>query len=261
MKSTHGFSLMEMIAVMAIIAILAAVLAPNLIDSIDRADVAAERQNLVQLADDLERYISRTGIVPSSNSGVWSAAIASVGKRPSNDVLRNRREHARFVYFDPNFLFASGGFSGYTQSSGLANAPASPRFMIISNIKGDIPAQASDAARFENIWSQNASAAIVESSDIIIERRHLGGHFHRVLLSNADTAQAGYTINGVGPYAVPAASGSTDGFVSAYIIDGSEVAVYAGPYPTGALQTAVLVKGYVGMSYDPVGAGHTWVKQ
>ena len=259
MRSLRGFTLMEMIAVMAIIGILAAVLAPSIVDAIDRADAAAERANAGQLADDLEEYIRRTAIVPGRAAASWGPAIATVSNRPAIDVTANRRGFTRTVYFDPNFLTAAGGFNGYVQTSGLALAPVSPRFMIISNLRGNVGTQANNAATFDAIWNQTSGAAVVESEDIVIERRHVGHLFHPVLLSNSEGLQAGFALNGSGQFAVPAALSGTDGLLSTWVLDGTRLSVFASPYPVGGLGTVVLVNDGLNLRNAANGALFQWV--
>ncbi|MEO0574252.1 MAG: type II secretion system protein [Pseudomonadota bacterium] len=259
-RHDDGFTLMELIAVMAILAILSAVLAPSLIDAVDDAYAAAETDNLAQLADDLERYIRDTGIVPGRAVASWSAAIATTSSRAALAVQQNERGYTRSVYFDPAFVSASGGFDGYTQSSGLTAAPASPRFMVISSLSANVGVQANDTAVFNAIWDRDAGAAIVESDRLKIERRHVGGLFHRVLLINQLTSQVAYALNGSAQLAVPAASTGVDGLLSRYVIDGSELALYSGPYPTGALASAALVNADLSVRYESTGSAFEWVR-
>ncbi|MEM8548494.1 MAG: type II secretion system protein [Pseudomonadota bacterium] len=259
MRSMHGFTLMEMIAVMAIIGILAAVLAPSIVDAIDRADAAAERTNTTQLADDLQEHIRRTATIPGRAATSWGPAIATVSSRPVSDVTANRRGFTRTVYFDPNFLTAAGGFNGYAQTSGLALAPVSPRFMIISNLRGNVATQANNAATFDAIWNQTSGAAVLESEDILIERRHLGFLFHPVLLSNSEGQQVGFALNSSGQFAIPAASSGTDGLLSTWVLDGSQLSVFASPYPVGGLGTVVLVNDGLNIRNAANGAVFQWV--
>lgn len=256
----QGFTLMELIAVMAILAILSAVLAPRLMDAVDDAYAAAEASNLAQLADDLERYIRDTGIVPGRDVASWSAAIASNSSRAESSVQLNERGHTRSVYFDPAFISATGGFNGYTQSSGLTSAPASPRFMVISSLRANVGVLADDTAVFNAIWNRSSGAAIVEGDDVKIERRHLGALFHRVLLTNQMTSQVAYALNGSAQLAIPAAGTGIDGVLSRYVIAGSELALYGGPYPTGSLASAALVQGDISLRYASSGSNFEWVR-
>ncbi|MEO0951304.1 MAG: prepilin-type N-terminal cleavage/methylation domain-containing protein [Pseudomonadota bacterium] len=78
MNRQRGFTLMEMIAVMAILAVLSAIIAPSIVDTVNDAYAKAEDANLEQIADDLERYVRRNGAIPSGNVGDWSNALATL---------------------------------------------------------------------------------------------------------------------------------------------------------------------------------------
>ncbi|MEM7763772.1 MAG: type II secretion system protein [Pseudomonadota bacterium] len=254
-ESDRGFTLLELVGVMAVIAILSAVLAPNLIGVINDAYAAAETENLISLADQLERSVQSTATIPGNSSVSWSAAIAAQSDLPLTDVLQNRRGFNRTVYFDPGFLNGTGGFNGYAQSTGLAAPPVSPRFMIISDLSGNLGTQANDVSRFSAIWNRDPGAAIVESDTVKIERRHLGELFHRVLIINEYSYQTGVSLNGAAQLAIPAAQTGADGLLSMYLIEGTEVALFNGPYPTGGLITARLVDDYVTQRIEDPNAG------
>lgn len=250
---------MEMIAVMAILAILSAVLAPSLIDGIDRAYAAAEQESLEQLAEDLTRYVRTTGRIPDRSAASWSTAIASVSATPTADVLSNRRGHQRFVYLDPAFLSASGSaFNGYTQTTGLTSAPNSPRVMLISNLKGNVPNQPNTAARFNEIWNQVPGASLEESNDLKIVRLNWSGLFHRVLMANGTPVLPGYSLNSQAQSPVAAASGASDGLALRYVIDGTQLQLFAGPYPSGSLNSAQIVTGDTSLRYNAVGTLNIW---
>ncbi len=250
---------MELIAVMAILAVLSAVLAPSLIDGIDEAYSVAERETLEQLGEDLTRYVRTTGRIPDRNAANWSTAIASVSATPVADVLRNRRGNQRFVYFDPNFLTAGGpAFNGYNQTAGLSAPPNSPRIMLISNIKGNVPNQPANAARFNEIWNQVPGAALEESRDLKIVRLNLSGLFHRVWMANGAPSLAAYSLNDSSQAPVAAATAAADGLAARYVIDGSELKLFAAPFPTGGLASAQIVTGDVSLRYAPNGALFSW---
>lgn len=255
----RGFTLMELIAVMAIMAILSAVLAPSLIDAIDDAYAAAETENIATLADDLERHIRITGTLPGRSLAEWSAAIAGTSSTPLADVQRNQRGYTRSVYFDPNFFVSGGSFNGYVQTTGLAAAPFSPRFMLISSLRGNVGVLPNDAVQFDDIWNRASGATLVESDSLKIERRNLRGLFHRLLLANQNPAQVAFSLNGSGQLAVPAATAGGDGLVSRYVLEGSEVAVYGTPFPTGGLLSATLVQGDISLRYADDGGVFEWV--
>ena len=257
MKRQDGFTLMELIAVMAILAVLSAVLAPSIVDTVNDAYAKAEDANLAQIGEDLERYVRRTGRIPSGVLADWTNALATVSSAPTSELATNRRGYQRLLYFDPSFFTVGGGFGGYVQTSGLAAPPASPRVMIISNLRGDVPAQGNNATRFDDVWNQRAGARIVESETVKIHRMNLGGLFREVVLTSDAPTSVGAAFNAAPAVAVPPAAGGTDGVLIRYVIEDTRLALYAGPFPVGALLTVYKVKEDLGIRFDDGGGG--WV--
>ncbi len=258
-RQTTGFTLMELIGVMAIMAILSAALAPSVFDLINDAYADQEIENLETLAANLETYLQQTKTLPSSNRNVWSAALANVSDLPVERVLRNRRGFLRTLYFDPRFLTTGdSNFGGFTQSTGLAIAPPSPRVMLISDLNGNAPQPSMSTAVFDAIWNQDAGATVIESSDLQIVRLNLGDHFHRVTLVNSATSQAGFSLDGGARAAIAANNGATDGIVERYIVVGTRLELYADPFPVGTLATAAQIGGARGYRYATDGLTWSW---
>jgi general secretion pathway protein G len=69
----RGFTLLEMIIVVAIIGILAGIVVPNLIDRPKRAKEAVLRQNLFTLRDVLDQYYGDKGHYPTALEDVVEA--------------------------------------------------------------------------------------------------------------------------------------------------------------------------------------------
>lgn len=261
MRNHHqtGFSLMELIGVMAVLAILSAALAPSVFELINDAYAKQEQENLDSLAADLRRLIETERRIPSSNRANWSGALAAFSDLPASRVLSNERGFQRTLYFDPRFFTTSdSNFNGYTQTGGLSSAPISPRVMLISNLRANAPQPAMNAATFDQIWNQTSGATVVESDDIKITRLNLGDLFHRLTVTNTATAQAGFSIEGGVIQALIAGNGVTDGISTRYLIEGSRVEFYGTPFPSGALNTVVVVNDSVGMRYATDGAAWYW---
>jgi len=62
----RGFTLLELIVVMAIVALLASIAAPRYFDSVDRARDRVLKQNLNVLRDAIDKFHADTGAYPAS---------------------------------------------------------------------------------------------------------------------------------------------------------------------------------------------------
>ena len=247
---------MELIGVMAILAILAAVMAPNFFRAINDAYAAAERENLQQLAEDLEHYVVTNKAIPSQSVSAWSAALSTISNYPEADIQDNQRGYQRAIYFDPRFFTTSDtSFSGYTQSSGVSSGPNSARIMIMSDMTADMPSLSSTTSEFDAIWDQDSGAAVLESNDVKIHRLNINNLFHRVILSNPNTSQTAYALDSGSQNPVPAASGGTDGVADFWVIEGTELRLFAPPYPSGSLSTVSLIDSVFSYSFEDPTAG------
>lgn len=109
MKSTVGFTLIEMIGVLAILTIMAAVLTPNVLHSIERAVVRTEADNLHTLGQEIGYYLrdNSVGATPSwpTSPGYqlgtgWSSQLASYSSLNATDIQINRRGMYRLYVAD-----------------------------------------------------------------------------------------------------------------------------------------------------------------
>ena len=90
MKSHHkskGFTLLEIIVVVAIIAILAAYIAPKIAGRVDDARVSKAKSDIRVLESSLELYKLDNFNYPSTDQG-----LEALVNRPSGDNARNWRE-------------------------------------------------------------------------------------------------------------------------------------------------------------------------
>ena len=62
---SRGFTLVELLVVLAIVAVLLSIAAPRYTGSVDRAKEAVLRENLASLRDALDKHYSDTGHYPS----------------------------------------------------------------------------------------------------------------------------------------------------------------------------------------------------
>ena len=113
----QGFTLIEMIGVLAIISTLAAVLVPNVVKGVDEVVSEAEGRNLTTLASALDSYTTSQKAIP--NAAAWVAALGSVTSMSTTKINLNERSFQRGYYVDPRFFTATAtAFAGYTQTNG-----------------------------------------------------------------------------------------------------------------------------------------------
>ncbi len=250
---------MELIGVMAIIAILASVMAPGLTDAIDKAYGEEEVGSLEVFGSALERHILNTGEIPSMDTSDWAPAIASLTDVPVDKVEFNSRGYKRQLYIDPRFFTASDTkFTGYTQDAGLAGAPNSPRMMLISSLDGNLPKAPKTGASFAAIWDQTDEAGVVAGKKTKIERLNLGSRFHLLVLTNSSDQQGAYALGNGSQNPVPAAVGGVDGTIERYVIESTRLKLHASPFPSGDLETTVLLRNSLSAHYVTDGSRWFW---
>ncbi|MEM7541863.1 MAG: type II secretion system protein [Pseudomonadota bacterium] len=258
-KKAWGFSLIELIGVLAIMAILASAIAPRVLDDIKRTRQDKETQQLDVLRDHLQTYILDNKAVPNLAVAQWTSAIASMASVPVSKVEFNERNFRRGYFVDPRFLTSTDTpFSGFTQQGGLSNPPVSPRIMLVSDLTGNAPNPPTTTAEFNAIWDQTAGASIVESSDVKISRLNLRGVFHRVILTNEQSAQTSFRLEDGSLNGIPAAGAGGDGVVTRYVINNTQISLYADPFPGGALDEVFIADDDKNFAYQFVSSQWVW---
>ena len=86
-RSNQGFTLLEIIVVVAIIAILAAYIAPKVTGRVDDARISKAKSDIRVLESSLELYKLDNFVYPSGDQG-----LEALVNRPSGDNARNWRE-------------------------------------------------------------------------------------------------------------------------------------------------------------------------
>ncbi len=238
-----GFTLIEMIGVVAIMAIAAAVLAPNLARRISRANGEKEDQTLVTLAESLVRSVRTTQTIPGANS--WTTNIAAQTGLSANDVRYvnpSDTASARVFLFHSSFspTNSSGSDPVWTQGASGASSVTNAKILIISTHKSSLTlpvssGRASSAAVFDAIWdwSFNATTKAPPSgwtgnwSDngeyLHVQRVNLSSLFQLATFSNQHHP-TNYPYYQVG--SATASSMSTTNVLSAYYLEGSLLRVY-----------------------------------
>ncbi len=166
-----GFTLLEMIGVLAIIGVLATLMAPNAIKAIDRAATRSEAAALGTLADGLRQYLIDNEALPSAAS--WTADLSPYAELSASSLAANSRSNGRVLIYDPATSPAQRAIFLSSMRSGLAlptaaniNTPA--RFQALwDTADGAIPPTSSWAS-----WS--AWNAVANAGDyLLIERINL----------------------------------------------------------------------------------------
>ncbi len=252
-----GYSLLELIAVMAIMAILAGAMAPNIAERIDAARRDAERQNLAILAQDLKQSILQQKRIPSMRPASWSQAIATVSSYSRERILRNDKGFVRRLLVDPRFFSQEGKpFRGFVQNRGLKQRPYSPRMMLASSLKQALRIPQLSASEFDAIWNQTAQSPLRENNDLIIERINLAPYFHRIVLSNQRSGERPfYQLEAGDKQAVPRASNNRDGSITRYVLHDTRIALHQAPFPSGRRQQTAFVQSDYSMRYQSAGTG------
>lgn len=177
-RLSAGFTLVEMIGVMAILAIMAGILTPNVLRSIERASVVAEQQTLGKLGGQVKKYLHDYGFVPAV--GTWDTNIATYSEVSVLDIRTNKRQNNRVYLLDPD--------------------PAAPqeRAIILSSMRAGMAlptsANINTALRFAALWDtvdgQVPSAVswggwTAQAAEyLIIERINFKSEYRTIVLQN-----------------------------------------------------------------------------
>jgi prepilin-type N-terminal cleavage/methylation domain-containing protein len=167
-----GFSLIELIGVLAIVAIMASVVTPNALRALERAAITAEVQTLDRLGEQVKLYLRANGTAPTALN--WAAAVGDFADLSPADIATNRRGMSR-VYL--MVIILSSMRSGLTLPTG-ANINTPARFQDIwQTADGALPTAASWGG-----WS--AWSAVANSANyLLIERVNLSSVYNTDLLS------------------------------------------------------------------------------
>lgn len=261
-NNIKGFTLLELIGVMAVMAILSAVLVPSISDSIDHAYADAETINLDELAKSLIQNLKQNQQIPTATTSTWVNAIAAQSAFSTAQIEFNKKNYRRRIIFDPQFYTTSvTNFTGLTQDQGLASEPNSPRAIIISDLSQNVPTVTNSSTVFNDIWEQNSSATIQESKFIKIKRINFSPYFHRVILSNSNSNQPYYQLENGSTVAIPAENAGADGVLTRYITSSSQLNLFQDPFPAGNLTQTTIVNNDLSFRYELIGAQWGWVAQ
>jgi type II secretory pathway pseudopilin PulG len=237
-----GFSMVEMIGVLAVIAVLAAVLFPVAIRQLDRMAFDQETARLKALGDTLQSGILRFRYIPSYTN--WAPTLASQAGLDLGDVTINLRNHARVFVIDGGGWLSTN--TPYAQTyAGTPNAPINARVMLLSSTSDDLPVSSGmlSATDFANLW--NTPPRTVpwngwngRAEDVIIQRVNLSPLFVNLVLST-------FNANSNGQYRVDAETGPLyqapkNYGVGAYYLQGTALRLYSGAPASETNATLIL---------------------
>ena len=258
----EGFTMIEMIGVLAIMAILVAVAVPPIIERMNLARVTKEMRDLPVLAAALNRHILRTKTIPNQD---WAQVIATELAVPINQVTTSSSGTPRVFLVDPAIHIGTDvGILPYTQTAqGSAEPPVRARVMLIAcqgrSLPDFIPSGvATNSEIFDHIWDAPKETVPEgwpadwegKGEYLQIIRINLAPLFRRLLVSPlTEGAPAMISVDGSAPFAVPAAG------LSSYYLEGTVI----GLHNDGQLESRDLLMSNRSYSYERgIWRGQLW---
>ncbi len=228
--SNLGFSLVEMVGVLAIIALLAAALVPVVMKQMDQAALTKETADLRVMSAALQSSILATKTIPTYTN--WAPAVSSFAAMSLASVTNTSRGYARAFLIDPNLQIGGAGLP-YTQTTNsCTNAPVSARALIVGTLARALPVASGilSSNAFNDLWNTPKGTKpstwttwAGNGQDLVIQRINLAPLFHRVILNNGAVGGTGYfSIDAGGPLAVPPGAAGWN----AYYLDGTALGLY-----------------------------------
>jgi len=238
--SQSGFTLIEMIGVLAVMAIIAATITPNALRMLDRAAVRAEADTLHNLGEQVQLYLRDNGIAPTAAN--WNTVLATYASLSPADLLYNRRQNIPAV--PPNNpltqtnVAVANGQNFITRVFVVDPVAANQRAMFISSMRNGVrlpnnllptPTPTITAADFATIWSTingsvptatgwNVAWNVANIEFLVIERVNLSSIYRTdlqnlsITLNNKGSVIVSYILvlaNGTVQPAVNIAVGAT----------------------------------------------------
>lgn len=177
-----GFALLGLLVILGIVSILGVVLAPNMVNLLDRKARDSELQNLKAIAQGSELYLRENLALPP-NLAAHSPQYVPL---EVTQTTQNPRGYPRYYYIHPDL-------AGFNNPTGLAQSDLpDARFLFISDLSQDAAPTITNATEFEAWWTTTPSA----TSDLHIYKENVTGLFHEVDLTALGPGGS-YQIDGV----------------------------------------------------------------
>jgi type II secretory pathway pseudopilin PulG len=225
-RGTGGYTLVEMVGVLAIISILAGMMIPGVVKRMDRAAYLREASDLVAVSNAVAMQVLRTKVIPAAST--WSQTLPAWLDQPQSSITNNARGFARVYLIDTNGLLGTLSLPFTQNSSGISNAVNTARVMIVSSIARALPVASGtlSAASFNDIWNtvQMMKPATWTNwngtgEELCVQRMNLQPLTHRLILVSRDKPPGRFAIDGSAGPAIP-----VDGVGwGAYYLDGTVV--------------------------------------
>lgn len=235
--TSNGFTLIEMLGVLAVLAILGGLLAPQVVKHLDVAMQDEEAMYLQDIAEGVELYVRDLRAWPAS----WPTNPASLSPTyvpiSAAQIGQNARGFTRYYYLHPDF-------AGLTNSAGItAGDLPNARFLLISNLRGNENPTITNAAEFDGWWNTDTTT----TPDLIIHREHFGKLFHLVSLSAVGDGGS-YQVDGT-------ATNSGGGRLTSYgryHVTGTDIELdEASFFSVGNAEQTVILTSDAGYQFDP----------
>lgn len=247
----QGFTLIEIIGVLAIISILATAIVPNIAREISRSITNTEDQSLTTISDALARSSVENRMIPDITNGEWDSLAAFYLTLSKEQIVQNRIGENRRLISRP-----TNGLNGvpYDQSSQFSfgalsygalptNAPLQARMLLVSSLQGAVSARNISDAQFDAIWEQNGGipAGFDITEKLRIERISFTSQFYPVTVNCTNTTNTpSWSLD-----AAPAKDLATESF-TVYLFTGTRINLFINTVPSAT----VVVDRALGLSYD-----------
>ena len=228
----QGFTMVEMLGVLAVLMVLATIGAENVLESIKNARRDGEAQTLQTIAGAFQASIVQNQSLPGASN--WSDSVFAYLTISPDRVTNTVANTQRIFLYDPGFSVGTNATSvpPYTQGNAGSVEPAmtNARCLLISSLVGPLPTIGADATTFSNLWNTPnygvpvgwTGAWLSAGADLHIQRMNLRSLFSRVVLENLDPTNTAYYSVGTNPVA-SVAPGTR---VQAWLINSSAINFY-----------------------------------